>query len=78
MVLATEPIDKKNKDFLRPRLTRVEVEAIKLCLVFFIQRFNGSNLDANAKTLRWIKRLHLRFERLEQGNGFLRPRRGKA
>jgi hypothetical protein len=75
MVTVTEPI-KKNDDTLRPRLTRAEVSIINDCLGFFLEQFNGAKLDSETKrSLEWVRRLHLRFERLDQGKGFLRPRR---
>jgi hypothetical protein len=74
MMFVMEPL-KKNDDILRP-LTRAEVGVINDCLGFFLEQFNGAKLDSETKrSLEWVRRLHLRFERLEQGKGFLRPRR---
>jgi len=68
-----EPLD-KNK-ILRPRLSVKEAGVITVILEDFVKRHEALKDD---KVVVLIRQLQRRFERLEQGNGFLRPRRGKA
>jgi hypothetical protein len=79
MVSITEPIKTeptKKNSLLRPRLTHVEISIVNNCLRFFLERFNGAKLDNETKrSLEYVRRLQKRFEKLEQGKGFLRPRR---
>jgi hypothetical protein len=75
MVLATEPIDKKNKDILRPRLSRLEVQVISSSLTLLTNRLNGTK---DEKTSAWVEGLNKRFQRLAEGSKFLRPRRKKG
>ena len=72
-----EPIKKRN--FIRPRLSMTEVEAITLSLGYAIRRLEDSNSDDSngTKAVEWVKRLHKRFEHLNNGSEFLRPRGNK-
>jgi len=72
-----EPIKKRN--FIRPRLSMTEIEAIMLSLGYAIRRLEDSNSDdpKEREIVEWVKRLHKRFEHLNNGSEFLRPRGNK-
>ena len=72
-----EPIKKRN--FIRPRLSTTEIEVILLSLGYAIKRLEDSNSDdpKEVKMVEWVKRLHKRFEHLNNGSEFLRPRGNK-
>lgn len=70
MVFVTEPL--KEEDMIRPRLSKLEVQVIASSLTLLMNRLNGTE---DKKSLEWIKRLSERFEHIQNGSKFLRPRR---
>ena len=69
---AEEPTPLNNEGMIRPRLSKLEVQVIVYGLNLLTKQIEGSNEKA------WIKRLSERFEHIQRGSKFLRPRRGKA
>jgi hypothetical protein len=64
-----EPLNEK---IVRPRLSIKEIGILALLLEDFVKQHEKLKDD---KAIAWIKQLQRRFQRLEEGKGFLRPRR---
>ena len=72
MVFVMEPIDKKNKDFLRPRLSVKEAGVIAVILAEFVKSHEALKDDV---AVVYVSELAKRFSHLAEGSKFLRPRR---